>query len=98
MKLQKPAITLQAPMLTKLPVGSHRDGTTSLMFIVTQTARLWRVRYCLAGKDSLLSLGKYPAITLAKARELYAGGLGLKWLNQLLNCGAVGAVTIRIHI
>lgn len=62
-------------MLAKLPVGAHRDGTTTLMFIVTPTARLWRVRYCLAGKDNLLSLGQYPAIALAKARELYASAL-----------------------
>ncbi len=64
------AAPLQAPALAKLPPGTYRDGPTALMFIVRTTSRLWRVRYWLAGKDQLLSLGKYPAISLAKAREL----------------------------
>jgi integrase len=33
-------------------------------------SRLWRVKYRLHGKEGLLSLGAYPAITLLQARQL----------------------------
>ena len=33
-------------------------------------SRLWRVKYRLHGKEGLLSLGVYPAITLLQARQM----------------------------
>lgn len=33
-------------------------------------SKLWRFRYLFAGNPKMISLGSYPAVTLAKAREL----------------------------
>ncbi|AGI26486.1 phage integrase [Pseudomonas sp. ATCC 13867] len=38
--------------------------------ITTTSSKLWRFRYRFAGKPKMISLGPYPAVTLAKAREL----------------------------
>jgi hypothetical protein len=32
-------------------------------------SKLWRYRYRFAGKETLLSLGEYPAVSLAAARR-----------------------------
>lgn len=38
--------------------------------ITTTSSKLWRFRYRFAGKPKMISLGAYPAVTLARAREL----------------------------
>lgn len=38
--------------------------------ITTTGSKLWRFRYRFAGKPKMISLGAYPEVTLAKAREL----------------------------
>ncbi|WP_137821384.1 integrase arm-type DNA-binding domain-containing protein [Pseudomonas sp. D(2018)] len=46
------------------------SDSLGLCLEVTPTgAKLWRFRYRFAGKPKMISLGAYPAVTLAKARE-----------------------------
>ncbi len=58
------------------------DGGGLTLLVRTNGARLWQYRYRHAGREQILSLGAYPAITLAaarethrKARELVAAGI-----------------------
>lgn len=47
------------------------SDTLGLSLEITPTSsKLWRFRYRFAGKPKMISLGAYPAVTLAKAREL----------------------------
>lgn len=39
------------------------------LFVTPTGGKLWRVKYRFGGKEKLLSLGPYPAVTLASARE-----------------------------
>lgn len=41
-----------------------------LYLYITPTARIWRMRVYLDGRETTKSLGEYPAVSLAKAREL----------------------------
>ncbi len=59
----------------------HTDGL-GLYLHVKQAGKYWRVSYRFDGKQKLLSLGVYPAVSLAKsrqwrdkARELLADGI-----------------------
>ena len=45
------------------------DGQGLFLFVATSGAKLWRLAYRFGGKQKELSLGQYPEITLAKARE-----------------------------
>jgi integrase len=64
-------------MLTDLKISSAKHGEKAykladglgLHLFVSPTAKLWRFRYSFAGKEKLLSLGIYPDVSLAKARE-----------------------------
>jgi integrase len=40
-----------------------------LYMLVTKTARLWRLKYRRHGKEQLLSIGAYPDVSLADARD-----------------------------
>ena len=64
--------------LTNLKVRHLRAGAKTQRIVdeaglrieVTPTgSRLWRFKYRYAGKEKLLSFGKYPEVTLAEARE-----------------------------
>lgn len=46
------------------------DSLGLCLEITTTGSKLWRFRYRHAGKPKMISLGAYPAVTLAKAREL----------------------------
>ncbi len=47
------------------------SDTLGLSLEITPTSsKLWRFRYRFAGKPKMISLGAYPTVTLAKAREL----------------------------
>lgn len=46
------------------------DSLGLCLEITTTGSKLWRFRYRHAGKPKMISLGSYPAVTLAKAREL----------------------------
>ena len=49
------------------------DGQGLHLFVTPAGGKLWRQRYVFAGKEKLLSLGPYPEVSLAKARELRDG-------------------------
>ncbi len=40
-----------------------------MLFVTPAGSKLWRLRYAIRGKEKLLSLGPYPSVGLAKARE-----------------------------
>ncbi len=44
------------------------DGNALYLLVKPTGAKLWRVRYHFGGKETMLSLGAYPAVTLAAAR------------------------------
>lgn len=46
------------------------DGQGLLLFVTPAGGKLWRLKYRFGGKEKLLSLGRYPAISLADARAL----------------------------
>jgi integrase len=46
------------------------DGGGLFLLITKRGTKLWRLKYKFDGKEKLLSLGAYPTISLAKAREL----------------------------
>lgn len=51
------------------PAGDkHTDGG-GMYLLVTATAKCWRMNYRFDGKQKTLSLGIYPAVSLAKARK-----------------------------
>ena len=45
------------------------DGDGLYICITPKGSKIWRLRYVLNGKKSIKSLGKYPNLTLLKARE-----------------------------
>ena len=45
------------------------DGESLHLEIKPNGSKLWRLRYRLHGKESVYSIGKYPAVSLAQARE-----------------------------
>ena len=47
----------------------HYDAAGLYLEVTPKAAKLWRLRYRLDGKQRLLSLGKYPAVSLAEARK-----------------------------
>lgn len=46
------------------------DENGLYLLVTKKGSKLWRKRYKFGGKDQLLALGKYPLISLKKAREL----------------------------
>ena len=45
------------------------DGGGMFLQVTPAGRKLWRLKYRIDGKEKLLSIGKYPAISLSKARE-----------------------------
>lgn len=45
------------------------DGGGLFLYVSTTGARLWRYKYRIAAKEGVFSIGAYPEISLAKARE-----------------------------
>ncbi len=45
------------------------DTEGLFLFITPAGGKLWRLKYRFAGKEKLLSLGRYPQVTLAEARD-----------------------------
>ncbi|CQJ66968.1 integrase [Yersinia intermedia] len=43
------------------------DGGGLFLLVNTNGSRCWRLKYRIAGKEKLLSIGVYPDITLAEA-------------------------------
>lgn len=48
------------------------DGAGLMLLIQPNGAKWWRMRYRIEGREKMLSLGLYPAVTLALARERHA--------------------------
>ncbi|MCC6197757.1 MAG: integrase arm-type DNA-binding domain-containing protein [Burkholderiales bacterium] len=49
--------------------GKHADGFGMYIEVTPDGARYWRLKYRFGGKERRLSLGVYPAVTLAQARK-----------------------------
>jgi integrase len=47
------------------------DGGGLFLLIKPNGGKLWRYKYRFAGKEKLLALGSYPAVSLSDARELH---------------------------
>lgn len=45
------------------------DGGGLYLLVNTNGSKLWKLKYRFAGKEKKLSLGSYPDVTLANARE-----------------------------
>ncbi len=45
------------------------DGDGLFLFVTLQGSKLWRLKYRHEGKEKLLSLGRYPEVGLAEARQ-----------------------------
>ncbi|MFO7646058.1 MAG: Arm DNA-binding domain-containing protein, partial [Desulfosarcina sp.] len=45
------------------------DGGGLLLVVHPSGGKWWRLRYRFEGREKMLSLGTYPAVSLAKARE-----------------------------
>lgn len=76
--------------LTELAIKSYKpkakvyrvaDGGGLTLEISPSGSKLWRWRYYFQGKEQMLALGKYPAVTLAEARKKRDGA------RDLLNAG-----------
>ena len=44
------------------------DGNGLHLMVTPQGSKLWRLRYRFGGKQNLMSLGAFPAVSLADAR------------------------------
>jgi hypothetical protein len=69
---------LNSLTLGKLRPGKHADGDGLYLHVGPGGSRSWIYRYALAGNSREMGLGPYPAISLARARELPADARRLK--------------------
>src|ERR1039457_4631035 len=46
------------------------DGGGLFLWVTPVGSRLWRLKYTFMGKEKLLSIGAYPAVTLVSARKI----------------------------
>ena len=54
--------------IKSLKPGKHFDGSGLFLF-ASPTSKLWRLKYRFAGQEKLLSIGKYPTVSLKEARQ-----------------------------
>lgn len=47
----------------------HHDGDGLYLCVQPTGSKLWRVRYYFMSKESMISVGKYPVVTLREARD-----------------------------
>lgn len=52
--------------------GKHFDGGGLFIDVRPNGSRYWRLKYRVAGKEKLLALGVYPAVSIKEAREAAA--------------------------
>lgn len=57
------------------------DGHGLHLLINPNGSRLWRLKYRVAGKEKLLSIGPYPAVTIKAAREARENAKGILLLG-----------------
>ena len=65
------------PRLAKRP-GVHSDGGGLNLKVRSENAASWTYRFMIHGVAREMGLGKYPDISLARARELAAQARALK--------------------
>ena len=58
-----------AKLRTLTKPGKHFDGGGLFLLVLPAGGRYWRLKYRHAGKEKLLALGVYPAVSLKQARE-----------------------------
>lgn len=63
-------IEIQAWVRAKKPIAGKSDGDGLTFTLSAKGTAAWIFRYRLGGKQSELTIGNYPTITLKKAREL----------------------------
>ena len=56
------------------------DGGGLHLAVTPVGGKLWRLKYRIGGKEKLLSIGKYPAVSLLEARQA-PNRLGRIWLR-----------------
>lgn len=59
-----------AKLRTLSEPGKHFDGGGLYLDLTAAGGRYWRLKYRIAGKEKLLALGVYPAVSLKEARDL----------------------------
>lgn len=52
------------------PAGDKHSDALAMYLLVNSAGKYWRMSYRFNGKQRLLAIGVYPAVTLAKARQL----------------------------
>lgn len=57
-----------AKLRAGMPVGRHWDGE-GLYLEATETSAYWRLKYRFGGREKRISLGVFPAVSLAEARK-----------------------------
>ena len=50
------------------------DGNGLFLMVSPAGGKSWQYRYRLTGKEKTLSLGRYPLVSLSKAREMHMQG------------------------
>ncbi|SUO96643.1 tyrosine-type recombinase/integrase [Suttonella ornithocola] len=68
-KVRLRELIIQQAKFTGTPKKLFDGG--GLFLYITKSGKYWYYRYRYQGKDKVLSLGKYPVISLKKARELH---------------------------
>jgi hypothetical protein len=85
------------------------DGGNLYLWVTPSGGKLWRWAYRHEGKEKLMSLGKYPDVSLARARERHGEGRKLlaegidpmaqrkaeKMAEQAANCESVQCLDER---
>lgn len=68
--LQQLVGTLTSEVVEAAEAGKLWDGEGLHLFVSPTGAKSWRLKYRLHGREGLLTLGRYPTVSLEQAREL----------------------------
>ena len=60
------------------------DGLGLFLIVRPTGSKAWQFRYQFMGREKILSLGQYPAVSLAKARQLRDDAKGCLAEGQIL--------------
>lgn len=63
---------LAARAIPSLPPGKHADGGGLVLEVTAAGTRSWTVRFVFHGREAYAGLGGFPAVSLARAREMAA--------------------------
>ena len=76
-----PAMPLSDVQIRNLKIKDrpYKVGDFGGLFVLVKTsgAKSWRFKYRIDGREKLLVIGDYPAVTLAKARQMRDAAKGL---------------------